>query len=165
MIYSTIYRGTTLAAVLLISAAAGAQTTTAPKQQPPVASSTITATNADGKDFSLLLAKAELGKQGVKHPTRRQIDEARSSIQSRRSQGEGWGEIAHSMGLNFGKVVSASNHHKQGGKHSAKGKLKNAKDGRAVASHSSINGAGGTTGHGEHSDHSSGAAGGSKPGK
>jgi hypothetical protein len=163
MICSHIYKATTLAAVLLISATASAETTEAPRRLAPLPGSTSTSTTAEGKDFSLQLAKAELAEQGIRHPTQRQIDAARSSIQARRSRGEGWGEIAHSLGLNFGKVVSASNHReqdgKQDGKHAEKGERKNTRDGFATVSHRSTQGEGGGDTHGGHSDHSSGSSG------
>jgi hypothetical protein len=159
MICSRIYKATTLAAALLISATASAETTEAPRRLAPLPGSTSTATTAEGKDFSLQLAKAELAEQGIRHPTQRQINAARSSIQARRSRGEGWGEIAHSLGLNFGKVVSASNHQEQDAKHAEKGERKNSKDGFATVSHRSTQGEGGGDTHGGHSDHSSGSSG------
>ena len=168
---SNIFKVAALSLVLLISATASAQTTATPKQPPPPppSGSTTVATNLEGKDFSLQLAKAELAQQGITHPTQKQIIEAQRSIQARRSQGEGWGVIAHSLGLNFGKVVSASNHHhhdgKKDGKRSEKGERKEVKDGMALAAHHSTEGAGGTASHGEHSDHSSAAGGSSSHNK
>jgi hypothetical protein len=158
MNHCNILKVTALSVAFLISAAASAQTTLAPKPPPP--SPTSVTTNAEGKDFSLQLAKAELAKQGIRHPTQKQINVARSSIQARRNQGEGWGEIAHSLGLNFGKVVSAANRHphdeRQDSKHLEKGERKAAKGGVALASHHASDGAGGDASHGEHAGHSSG---------
>jgi hypothetical protein len=152
MIYSNVLRVATFAAAALISPMASAQNTVAPKQQPVAPSSTAVATNTEGKDFSLEVAKAELAKQGIKHPTPKQVEAARRSIQARRSEGEGWGEIAHSLGLNFGKIVSASNHHKhdgkKDGKRSEKGERKESKGGVALAAHLSTDGAAGGAGHG-----------------
>jgi hypothetical protein len=169
MIHCNILRVATFAAAALISTMASAQTTVATKQQPPAPSSTALAPKTEGKDFSLELAKAELAKQGIKHPTQKQIEAARRSIQARRSQGEGWGEIAHSLGLNFGKVVSASNHHKHDGKKDGKrfekGERKESKGGIALAANHSTEGAGSGVSHGEHSDHGAGGGGGSKHSK
>lgn len=165
MIHSNFLRVATYTAAALISTMASAQTTATPKPPPltPPSGSTTVVTNAEGKDFSLQLAKAELAQQGIKHPTRKQIEAARSRIQARRSQGEGWGVIAHSLGLNFGKVVSASNHRehdaKHDGKRSEKGEHKETKDGLALASHRSTEGSGSNASHGEHSGHSSGGGG------
>jgi hypothetical protein len=160
-----IFKVAALSLVLLVSATASAQTTTTPKPPlPPPSGSTTVVTNAEGKDFSLQLAMAELAQQGIKHPTRKQIEAARRSIQERRSQGEGWGVIAHSLGLNFGKVVSASNHREHDsmhdGKRSEKGEHKESKGGLALASNRSTEGSGGAASHGEHSGQSSGGGGG-----
>ena len=157
-------RATVIVAVLLVSAAAGAQTA-ASGQKPAGTSTAGISTNSKEKDFSLELAKADLAKQGIKHPTQSQLDAAQKSIQSRRSQGEGWGEIAHSLGLNLGKVVSAANHQKHDGKRHEGGKRKEHEHEGAKASKHEGNGPDGASTHGEHSSHGSGPGAGSSHGK
>ena len=61
------------------------------------------------KGFAADLARASLAKQGITNPTRAQLDAERSAIEKQRAQGQGWGVIAQSLGLNFGKVVSEAN--------------------------------------------------------
>jgi hypothetical protein len=81
--------------------------------------------SASSQDFPADLAKASLAKQGVKNPTPAQLADAQKSIQAQRASGMGWGEIAHSLGLTFGKVVSAShraNPSKDPAKHAAHAK-------------------------------------------
>jgi hypothetical protein len=51
-----------------------------------------------------------LAKQGITNPTRAQLAAERKAIADQRAKGMGWGQIAQSLGLNLGQVVSASNH-------------------------------------------------------
>jgi hypothetical protein len=74
----------------------------APKPASPTAPQT--------KDFVGDLAKASLAKQGITNPTRAQLAAERRAIADQRAKGMGWGQIAQSLGLNLGQVVSASNH-------------------------------------------------------
>lgn len=67
---------------------------------------TSTAQPSDSNKFTMDLAKASLAKQGISNPTQAQLDAERKAIDAQRAQGMGWGAIAHSLGLNFGKVVS-----------------------------------------------------------
>lgn len=66
----------------------------------------------------MILAKAELAKQGVtpkntsKDDYRIALNDAVKEIRAQRSAGLGWGAIAKSMGLNWGKVVSEDRHSK-----------------------------------------------------
>lgn len=61
------------------------------------------------RSFTTELAKAQLAKAGVTEPTTSQISEAETSIQAQRESGMGWGQIANSLGLSLGAVVSAAN--------------------------------------------------------
>lgn len=67
---------------------------------------TATARPGDSNKFTTDLAKASLAKQGISNPTQAQLDAERKAIAAQRAQGMGWGAIANSLGLNFGKVVS-----------------------------------------------------------
>ncbi len=64
-------------------------------------------------DFATELAKADLAKKGITAPTQMELDVAAKSIQDQRASGMGWGEIANSLGLKLGPVVSAANRAKQ----------------------------------------------------
>lgn len=77
-----------------------AQTATAP---------TPTTQTAPKQDFATDLAKADLAKQGIANPTSSQLANAVKSIQDQRASGLGWGQIANSLGLKLGDVVSAAN--------------------------------------------------------
>ena len=83
--------------------------------------------------ISLDLAKAELNKVGIRNPTPAQLSAAQYGgtvttdngsrvrlvgVQTRRQSGMGWGEIAHSMGVRLGAVVSAA---RAQGKRNARG--------------------------------------------
>jgi hypothetical protein len=80
-------------------------------------------------NISLALAKTELSKLGITHPTPAQLNAAQYGgtvttrsgrrvqlvgVQTQRQSGMGWGQIAHSMGVKLGAVVSAA---KSSGKH------------------------------------------------
>lgn len=64
------------------------------------------------QNFAGELAKADLAKQGVTTPTKSQLDASTQNIQGMRTSGMGWGQIANSLGLNLGSVVSAANQNK-----------------------------------------------------
>ncbi len=69
-------------------------------------------------DIALALAQASLSKLGVTSPTPQQLQAALTGgtvngtaltgILTLRSEGKGWGEIAKSLGLNLGQVVSST---------------------------------------------------------
>ena len=59
--------------------------------------------------FALQIAQADLARQGVTEPSTEQLALATANVQSLRDQGMGWGEIANSLGLRLGAVVSAEN--------------------------------------------------------
>lgn len=71
--------------------------------------STPASTPVRQQDFVLQLAKADLGKQGITEPTTEQLALSASKVQALRDSGMGWGQIANSLGLRFGAVVSAAN--------------------------------------------------------
>lgn len=68
-----------------------------------------TPSSAPKQDFATLLARADLRNQGIADPTPAELGAAVQSIQDQRTSGIGWGEIAHSLGLKLGPVVSAAN--------------------------------------------------------
>lgn len=81
---------------------------------------TPTSTPVRQQDFVLQLAKADLGKQGITEPTTEQLALSASKVQSLRDSGMGWGQIANSLGLRFGAVVSAANRADQAEKESSR---------------------------------------------
>ncbi len=100
-----------------------------PPAAPPPTSAPSTKLGQGEQDISLALAKAELSKLGITHPTSAQLDAALhggtvrtargksvrlTGVLTQRQSGMGWGQIAHAMGLKLGAVVSAA---KSGGKH------------------------------------------------
>ena len=58
-------------------------------------------------DNALSLAQASLAKQGVINPTLVQIETAVMDVLNMRASGQGWGQIAHSMGIKLGDVKRA----------------------------------------------------------
>ena len=84
-----VFGASLLAALLLAGPAAQAQTAT------------------QGQPFAVELAKSSLAKDGIEAPTPQQLDTAVKSIEAQRASGMGWGEIANSMGLHLGHVISA----------------------------------------------------------
>lgn len=61
------------------------------------------------KSFTSLIAAASLAEQGVTTPTDADLGVAEANVQAMRDSGMGWGEIANSMNLRLGDVVSAAN--------------------------------------------------------
>ncbi|MCU0762900.1 MAG: hypothetical protein MUF76_07960 [Hydrogenophaga sp.] len=59
--------------------------------------------------FTALIAAASLAQQGVTDPTSTDLGVAESNVQAMRDSGMGWGEIANSLNLRLGDVVSAAN--------------------------------------------------------
>lgn len=94
-------------AVCLVSAAllgglgVSAQTATSPVTEatPPATTESQT---SPSRSFVTDLAKASFAKDGADGATE-------ASIQAQRDSGTGWGQIAHSLGLSLGAVVSAAN--------------------------------------------------------
>jgi hypothetical protein len=68
-----------------------------------------------GVNITLALAQTSLQQANITHPTGLQLQTAVQNVTALRASGMGWGEIAKSMGLNLGSVVSnsRSNEHAQ----------------------------------------------------
>lgn len=60
-------------------------------------------------DNALALTQASLEKQGITNATPEQLKAALLGVLVQRAAGQGWGEIAHSLGFNLGEVKSAAN--------------------------------------------------------
>ncbi|HEY7239719.1 MAG TPA: hypothetical protein VH600_11155 [Burkholderiales bacterium] len=60
-------------------------------------------------DNALALTQASLDKQGITNATPGQLKTALVGVLDARAAGEGWGEVAHSLGLNLGEIKSAAN--------------------------------------------------------
>lgn len=75
----------------------------------PTSPATSPSSSQRQQSLALQLAKADLKQQGIATPTSAQLALATSSVQAMRDKGMGWGEIAHSLGLRLGSVVSAAN--------------------------------------------------------
>ncbi|HEY1291319.1 MAG TPA: hypothetical protein VGF58_23555, partial [Burkholderiales bacterium] len=58
-------------------------------------------------DNALALTQASLEKRGIVHPTPEQLKVALTALLDQRAAGEGWGEIAHSLGLSLGEIKDA----------------------------------------------------------
>lgn len=87
---------TALSLALLGAVAAGAQTVS-------------TSPSATQQNFAGEIAKANLAQDGITQPTRDQLGLATRDVQAMRDTGMGWGEIANSLGLRLGDVVSDAN--------------------------------------------------------
>lgn len=97
-----------MSAALLGGLAVSAQTVTG------TVTGTTTPTTTDpqtspSRSFVTDLAKASLAKEGVTDPTGKALSDAEAKIQALRDSGMGWGQIANSLGLHLGAVVSAAN--------------------------------------------------------
>ncbi|MHB1200147.1 MAG: hypothetical protein ACYCZ6_11430 [Polaromonas sp.] len=73
-------------------------------------------------NIALALSQTALTQQGITSPTPAQLASALSGVLGQRAQGMGWGQIAQSMGVKLGDIVSASKTDKRGKKadHTAK---------------------------------------------
>ena len=137
----------------------------------PTGSST-TFTPATGKlangniNIALSLAKTSLAQQGITHPTPVQLAAAlnggtvttakgtvtMAGVLSQRQSGMGWGQIAHTLGVKLGSVVSASKTDKAGKKSEQTAKAKSSQvasdhgTDHAGASHGGSGGKGGGCG-------------------
>lgn len=99
-----------LALGCLASGAAWAQVTVV--VTPPVVvqpAPTQPVASARQQEMAVQLARANLSQQGVTEPTTAQLALATSDVQAMRDTGMGWGQIANSLGLRLGAVVSAAN--------------------------------------------------------
>ena len=59
--------------------------------------------------FTSLIAAESLAQQGVTDPSDTELGAAEANVQAMRDSGMGWGEIANSMNIRLGDVVSAAN--------------------------------------------------------
>lgn len=59
-------------------------------------------------DNALVLTQASLEKKGIANATPEQLKTALLGVLDLRAAGEGWGEIAHSLGFNLGELKSAA---------------------------------------------------------
>lgn len=59
--------------------------------------------------FNSLIAAESLAQQGVTDPSDTELGAAEANVQAMRDSGMGWGEIANSMNIRLGDVVSAAN--------------------------------------------------------
>lgn len=137
-----------LLAGLLIGVGAGAQTT----------GTSLETRASNTQNFAGELAKADLAKKGVTTPTKSQLDASTQSIQGMRTSGMGWGQIANSLGLRLGDVVSTANRekhaedskHDESEKHSQAGRDDGRHDGNHGSSGGSSGRGGGNGGGGGH---------------
>lgn len=129
-----------------------AQTATAP---------TPAMQTAPKQDFATDLAKADLAKQGITDPSSGQLADAVKSIQDQRASGLGWGQIANSMGVRLGDVVSAANRSSMAGSAGKAGAAGSGKAGGAGMS-GSAGASGGAGGMGAGHGGMGGGAGGKK---
>lgn len=97
---------------LLIKALVSAAMLTGLVAQAATTTETTPTKTAPKQDFVGLLATADLTKQGITDPTEAEMEAAVKSIQDQRASGMGWGEIANSLGLKLGALVSAANRNK-----------------------------------------------------
>jgi hypothetical protein len=58
-------------------------------------------------DNALGLTQASLEKRGIVHPTPEQLRIALTAVLDQRAAGQGWGEIAHSLGFSLGEIEDA----------------------------------------------------------
>lgn len=145
-------------AICLISAAllggfsASAQTETETETEtPPTAPQT-----SPSRSFTTDIAKASLAKDGVTEATatdyQTQLTAVETSIQALRDSGMGWGQIANSLGLRLGAVVSAANRAQPAGAQNSANANKPTQVGQqgqsSAASSRSGNGAGNSGGKG-----------------
>lgn len=95
-----------LAIAGLAAGAAWAQVTVVVEPVPTVVDPVVSARQ---QEMALQLARANLSQQGITEPTTAQLALATSDVQALRDSGMGWGQIANSLGLRLGAVVSAAN--------------------------------------------------------
>lgn len=109
----------------------------------------VSAQTSPSRSFTTDLATANLAKTGVAAPTPEQLSAAETSIQAQRDSGMGWGQIANSLGLSLGAVVSAANRAQPATQNAANKSAESDQYGRsAMASNRSGNSAGNSGGKG-----------------
>ena len=95
-----------LAVTCLAAGASWAQVTVVVGPAPTVVDPVVAARQ---QEMALQLARANLSQQGITEPSIGQLALATSDVQAQRDSGMGWGQIANSLGLRLGSVVSAAN--------------------------------------------------------
>ena len=101
-----VLRPVTLAMACLAGAAAWADDVVVVVDPMPAVDPAVSARQ---QQMTLQLARADLNQQGIAEPTTAELALAASDVQALRDSGMGWGQIAHSLGLRLGSVVSAAN--------------------------------------------------------
>ena len=96
-----------LAVACLAAGASWAQVTVDVVVEPVAVADPAVATRQ--QEMTLQLARANLSQQGISEPSTGQLALATSDVQALRDSGMGWGQIANSLGLRLGAVVSAAN--------------------------------------------------------
>lgn len=104
-----ILRPLVLAIACLAAGASGAQQVTVDVVVDPAPVVDPAVVSARQQQMALQLARANLSQQGITEPTTAQLALATSDVQALRDSGMGWGQIANSLGLRLGAVVSAAN--------------------------------------------------------
>ena len=64
-------------------------------------------------DNALALTQASLENRGIDHPTPEQLKVALNALLDQRAAGQGWGEIAHSLGFSLGEIKDAQDQREQ----------------------------------------------------
>ncbi len=104
-----ILRPLVLAVACLAAGASWAQQVTVDVVVDPAPVVDPAVVSARQQEMALQLARANLSQQGITEPTTAQLALATSDVQALRDSGMGWGQIANSLGLRLGAVVSAAN--------------------------------------------------------
>ncbi|MEZ5700870.1 MAG: hypothetical protein R3E42_01170 [Burkholderiaceae bacterium] len=99
-------RPATLVVACLAGGAAWSDDIVVVVNPPPVSDPAVSARQ---QQMTLQLARANLSQQGIAEPTTAELALAASDVQALRDSGMGWGQVAHSLGLRLGSVVSAAN--------------------------------------------------------
>ena len=100
-------------------------------------------------NIALALTQTSLTQQNITNPTPAQVASALSGVLDARASGMGWGQIANSMGVSLGSVMSAANKNAKATAASAKATTASAKaTGIAQAGKSSKNSDGKSSGQG-----------------
>ncbi|OOG89343.1 hypothetical protein B0E41_00565, partial [Hydrogenophaga sp. A37] len=160
-----------LAIACLAAGAAWAQTTvvvnppvvvTPPVVVQPAPSKPVP--SARQQEMAVQLARANLSQKGITEPTTAQLSLATSDVQALRDSGMGWGQIANSLGLRLGSVVSAANKADKAEKADQRAALDAGATGKRPASAGSSGGGKGTGGSSNGSGGGQGAGNGGNKG-
>jgi hypothetical protein len=193
--YSSLSGSTRNAQSLVTGLQSGSSITLVPTGAPSPANQPVTFTPATPHlglgevNITLSLAKAELSKLGITNPTPAQLQAALNGgtltaadgssvklagVLAQRQSGQGWGQIANSMGVKLGSLVSASKtghadskaeHEESGAMHAARADDASAhgkSNSTNTASHANGNGGGKSSGGGGGGNGGGGGGGGKK---